>query len=99
MRMTLTLACLCSLAFASRSHAGSLDEELVKQIPTVIDSLKKSKVKNVGVMRFRVEEAGKAPRFDESICGSLVKTIEDLLIAGGPPKVSDAMGVIRDAGD
>ena len=53
MRMTLILACLSSLLPVPESWAGTLDDELIKQMPIVMEALKKAKITNVGVMKFR----------------------------------------------
>ena len=98
MRMTLTLACLCSLCLVPESGAGTLDEELNKQMPVVMEALKKGKVTNVGVMRFRVHEEGKKPHFDAPACDSLAERVENLLVIHGGPSETPAVGVIRNAG-
>ena len=94
MRPILTLICLASLVPSAR--AGSLDVELGKKMPSLLESLRKGKVKNVGVMPFRVHEEGESPRFDVPLCGSLAGRLESLLIIHNQPTEDAALGVIRD---
>jgi len=98
MRPILTLACLCSLAFVPRAGAGTLDQELEKQMPTLLAALQKAKVRNVGVMKFRVQDEGAEPRFDAPMCGSLAARLENLLVMHGGPAEKPVVGVIHDAG-
>ncbi len=98
MRMTLILACLSSLLLVPESWAGTLDDELREQMPIVMEALKKAKITNVGVMKFRVHEAGKTPRFDAPMCGSLAERVENLLVIHCGPSKTPLMGVIRDPG-
>ena len=97
MRSILSLACLFAIASCPRARAGSLDEELVRQMPAIIETLKKDKVKNVGVMPFRVREEGK-DRLDTPMCRTLAERLENLFVVGGSPDESAAMGVIQGAG-
>lgn len=98
MRMTLFLACLSSLLLVPESWAGTLDAELIQQMPIVMEALKKAKITNVGVMKFRVHEAGKAPRFDAPMCGSLAERVENLLVIHCGPSKTPLMGILRDPG-
>lgn len=96
MRSIFAVACLGSLSFVPGAWAGSLDVELGKQMPAILESLRKGKVKNVGVMPFRVRVEGEASRFDAPMCGSLARRLENLLIIHNEPAEADALGVIRD---
>src|SRR5262245_11207443 len=81
------------------ARADRLDAQLGKQMPDLIGQLKaKYKYKNVGVLRFRVQDAGKKESFDAPLAGRLAERVENLLVLGNGPDESKALGVVHDAG-
>jgi hypothetical protein len=79
------------------ARADRLDAQLGQQMPDLIGQLK-AKYKNVGVLRFRVQEAGKKESFNAPLAGRLAERVENLLVLGNGPDESKALGVVHDAG-
>jgi hypothetical protein len=77
-------------------QADQLDLRLHESMPRVIEQLQK-KYKNVGILRFRVQDKNKDPQFDPPLCGRLAERVETLLIVHNDPDEAKALGIIHQA--
>jgi hypothetical protein len=93
----LAMAVLVVAGLSGGARADRLDLRLNDRMPDVVEQLKK-KYKNVGVLRFRVQEGTNKPTFEAPLSGRLAERVETLLILNGGPVESEAMGVIHNAG-
>lgn len=85
--------------FAATARADRLDAQLSVEAPKIVEALRKQGVKNVGVLRFRVQEGKRAESFTTGpINGNLVTRLENALILNAGTDEKDALGIIRDAG-
>jgi hypothetical protein len=84
---------------AGAARADRLDDRLNTNTPKIIEALHAQGVKNVGVLRFRVQHGTGTPTFDFGpINGNLVTRLETSLIIHGGHDEKEAIGVIHDAG-
>jgi hypothetical protein len=93
----LAMAVVVVAGLSGRARADRLDMRLNDKMPDIVEQLKE-KYKNVGVLRFRVQEGTNKPTFEAPLSGRLAERIETLLILNNGPVESDALGVIHNAG-
>jgi hypothetical protein len=67
-------------------------------MPAIVKALKAMRLKNVGVLPFRVKQGAGKAGFSTPLNSSLATRIENLLIIHSGPKEAEALGVIHDAG-
>lgn len=91
----LVAAVTAGIALTSGARADRLDNQLNGQMGDIVTGLKK-KYKNVGVLRFRVQEGTKKESFDSPLSGRLVERVETLLMIHNGPDESKALGLARD---
>jgi len=87
---------LAGLALTGTARADRLDYRLNKKMPEIVKELK-AKYRNVGVLRFRVQDGTAKESFTAPICGNLIDRVETLLIVNNGKDESRALGVIHDA--
>lgn len=85
------------LVLSSGARADRLDAELNKTMPKMVEELKKA-YQNVGVLRFRVRDAGQKESFTSPLAGRMAERIEALLIVHAGQSEAKALGVLRDGG-
>ncbi len=93
----LLLAAVVGVAVGSVARADRLDAQLNQTMPLLVDQLKK-KYKNVGVLRFRVADAGQPESFASPLAGRMAERVETLLVLHAGENESKALGVIHNAG-
>jgi hypothetical protein len=93
----LLAAVAAGLVLSSGARADRLDAELNKNMPKMVEELKKA-YKNVGVLRFRVQDAGQKESFTSPLAGRMAERIEALLIVHAGQSEAKALGVLRDGG-
>jgi len=93
----LLLPALLLVAIAGTARADRLDEQLNKRLPDLIEQLKR-KYKNVGVLRFRVQDGNRKETFDSPLSGRLVERLETMLILNNGSDESKALGILYKPG-
>jgi hypothetical protein len=84
---------------AGAARADRLDDRLNANAPKIVEALHTQGVKNVGVLRFRVQHGDKPASFDVGpINGNLATRLENALVIHGGGDEKEALGVIHDAG-
>jgi hypothetical protein len=97
-RYRVLLAALATgLFFVGGARADRLDAEMNKKMPEMVEQLKKA-YKNVGVLRFRVQDAGQKESFHSPLSGRMAERLETLLILHAGETEAKAIGVLRDTG-
>jgi hypothetical protein len=80
-------------------RADHIDEQLNKSAPQLIEHLRQQGYKNVGVLRFQVQQGDQKPSFQTGpINGNLVDRLENALILHMGSDETKAIGIIHDAG-
>jgi hypothetical protein len=99
-RRWLPLAALALAFGAGAARADHLDDKLNAQAPRLVEALRKDKVKNVGVLRFRVQEGNRPETFNAGpLNGNLAVRLENILVMhSGSDADADALNVIHNAG-
>jgi hypothetical protein len=93
----LLAAAAAGLALSGGARADRLDAEMNRQMPEMVKQLKKA-YKTVGVLRFRVKDAGQKESFAPPLAGRMAERVEALLIVHAGESEAGALGVLRDAG-
>ncbi|MFO0843638.1 MAG: hypothetical protein U0797_14785 [Gemmataceae bacterium] len=93
----LLAALAAGLFLAGGARADRLDAEMNKKMPEVVEQLKKA-YKTVGVLRFRVQDAGQKESFNSPLSGRMAERVETLLILHAGETEAKALGVVRDVG-
>ncbi len=88
-------ACVAAAATAGSARADRIDAKLNEHAPVVLDALRKQGVKNVGVLRFRVERGKRPESFSAGpINDGLAARLENALVIHADR--ASPVGVIRD---
>jgi hypothetical protein len=93
----LLAAVVAGLALTGGARGDRLDGQLQKGMGELVERLK-AKYKNVGVLRFRVQEGSRKETYDAPLSGRMAQRIETLLVIDNAKTEADALGVIHDAG-
>ncbi|WP_417386394.1 hypothetical protein [Gimesia sp.] len=99
-RFFIAFLCFCSLLAvqAIELQAGTIPEEIQKQIPAVLDYLNQRQLKNVGVLKFRVKKPGEKVSSAVGPLNSLLADrLEVALILGNPFDADQQINIIKDA--
>lgn len=81
------------------ARADRLDSKLNAETPRIIESLQKQGIKNIGVLRFRVQQGNRPASFSTgAINGNLATRLENALILHAGSDDREILTVINDAG-
>jgi hypothetical protein len=94
----LALAALLGVSLPTAVRADRLDTRLHEVMPSVVEKLKEKGYKNVGVLRFRVQQGDAKPGFAPPLCGATAASVENFLVIHGGAVEEKALGVIHAAG-
>lgn len=94
----LVASVLAAAVLVPLARADRVDSRLNDVMPRVVERLKAQNHKNVGVLRFRVQDGAGKETFDSPLSGRLVDRVENLLVIHGGPDERTALGVIHKAG-
>jgi hypothetical protein len=86
---------VAGIALAGAARADRLDNQLNSQMDDIVAGLKK-KYKNVGVLRFRVQEGSRKENFDSPLSGRMAERVSTLLMIHNGPDEAKALGLVRD---
>ncbi len=95
--LLLPAAVVAGLILSTPSRADRLDGQLQQRMSELVEKLR-AKYKNVGVLRFRVQEGGRKESYDSPLSARMAERLETLLITHNAAAEADALGVIHDAG-
>ncbi|MCA9005306.1 MAG: hypothetical protein KDA70_08520, partial [Planctomycetaceae bacterium] len=99
-RIINAILCFCSVAAVQtvELQAGTIPEEIQKQIPAVLNYLNQRQLKNVGVLKFRVKKPGEKVSSAVGPLNSLLADrLEVALILGNPFDADQQINIIKDA--
>lgn len=98
-RLAAAALVLAALA-APAARADHLDAKLLETGPQVIEYLHHRGYQNVGVLRFRLEQAGKPASFSAgALNGNLAERLENVLVMCDGSDEAQAVGIIHRAGE
>lgn len=98
-KTTLSTLLVCiSLLFSSTSDAQTLQQQLQKQLPAIIDYCNQNQIKTVGVLKFRTKKPGEKTSDSAGPINSLIADrLECGLILANPFDESKQINVIKNA--
>jgi hypothetical protein len=94
----LLAASLGGLLILSPTHAGPIDDALLRRAPQLFRDLKAKGYKNVGILKFRVEKGGKAATFHAGpLNNNMTLRLEEALIRANDE--TNPIGITHNASD
>lgn len=98
-RISLFTLILALFALASPARAGSLDMELLKKAPDILDDLIKAKIKTVGVLPFKVQRGSRTADYVHApIATNITNRLENSLIVTQDADETKIVKILRDVG-
>jgi hypothetical protein len=98
--MLVVLAALAAASSAAIARADKLDNRIHEECKEkgLLKKLKDKGFKNVGILRFSVQQGEAKPAYTAPLSGSMVTRLETFMIIHGGSDEKKALGVIHDAG-
>ena len=97
-RLLWPLALAAGIFSPGPARADNLDLELLKQAPGLLRKLNDRKLRNVGVLPFRVKKGARPTRLDTApLSVSMTTRLENALILANDENERKALGILRDA--